>query len=127
MKLHQDTSSSHVLMVGSVNNHSVSIASKVYEKTLLLTQNQVMLENWEHIKRLSLSDFSSENFEAIKNMPVDLVLIGTGTTQVFPDSDFIEAMFQTGKPVEYMTTDAACRTYNLLAVEGRVICAILIF
>jgi len=55
------------------------------------------------------------------------VIVGTGATQRFPPHELAKALATTGVGVEVMDTRAACRTYNILASEGRkVVAAILI-
>lgn len=58
---------------------------------------------------------------------VEVLLIGTGPTQIFPALDIRKFFSSKRCPVEYMDTQAACRTYNILIGEGRqVIAAILL-
>ncbi|NNJ85414.1 MAG: Xcc1710-like domain-containing protein [Gammaproteobacteria bacterium] len=55
-----------------------------------------------------------------------VILIGTGATQRFPAPALLQACMEKGIGVEAMTTIAACRTYNLLAGEGRAVVAALL-
>lgn len=58
---------------------------------------------------------------------MEVLLIGTGPKQVFPDMAVRKFFASKRCPVEYMDSQAACRTYNILIGEGRqVIAAILI-
>ncbi|WP_370261709.1 Mth938-like domain-containing protein [Limnobacter sp.] len=57
----------------------------------------------------------------------EVLLIGTGPKQVFPGAEVRRFFASRNCPVEYMDTQAACRTYNILVGEGRqVIAALLI-
>ena len=57
----------------------------------------------------------------------DVLLLGTGARQRFPHPRLYRALTDAGIGVECMATPAACRTYNILAAEGRkVIAAILL-
>ena len=49
----------------------------------------------------------------------ELVLLGTGATQVFPAAAVLAASLGRGIGLEVMTNDAAARTYTVLAGEGR--------
>lgn len=49
----------------------------------------------------------------------DLVLLGTGERQVFPEARVMAAMAAAGIGFEVMDNGAACRTFNLLLQEGR--------
>lgn len=48
-----------------------------------------------------------------------IVLIGTGRARVIPDKPFLMLLRGQGFEPEFMTTGAACRTWNVLAIEGR--------
>ena len=56
----------------------------------------------------------------------ELVLLGTGTALRFPGAAARAALLERGIGLEVMTTAAACRTYNLLAQDGRRVAAGLI-
>ena len=56
----------------------------------------------------------------------EMVIIGTGEKQQFPNS-VIQQFFATNQlGVEIMDTGAACRTFNILLAENRQVAAILI-
>jgi uncharacterized protein len=55
----------------------------------------------------------------------ELIILGTGACQVFPDPRITAAIMREGIGFESMRTDAACRTFNLLAGEGRLVAAAL--
>lgn len=61
--------------------------------------------------------------EALLRKP-DVLLLGTGKKQVFPMA-LIRALRTAEAPVEVMDTSAACRTYNILIAEDRVVVAAL--
>lgn len=56
----------------------------------------------------------------------EVVLIGTGKSQHFLPVNTQKLFFQRNLGFEVMTTDAACRTFNVLASEGRKVVAALI-
>lgn len=55
-----------------------------------------------------------------------LVLLGTGRRHRFPHPDLYRDLIEAGIGLEHMGTGAACRTYNILAAEGRAVAAALI-
>lgn len=72
---------------------------------------------------------SIQNVEALLNKSpedTEVFLIGTGTTQEFPSAEVRRFFIQKGIPVEFMDTQAACRTYNILIGEGRKVVAALL-
>jgi uncharacterized protein len=56
----------------------------------------------------------------------EVVLIGTGPRQVFPPPDFGGRFLSAGIGYEVMDTGAACRTFNVLVNEQRLVVALLI-
>jgi len=56
----------------------------------------------------------------------ELVLIGTGVRQVFPDAEFGAQFLRAGIGFEVMDTGAACRTFNVLVTEQRRVVALLL-
>ena len=53
----------------------------------------------------------------------DVALLGTGATLRFPPPRLTRALVEAGIGLEVMDTAAACRTYNILAAEGRKVAA----
>ncbi len=65
---------------------------------------------------------TAADFQTVFNAPpgtVEFVLLGTGAVQALPPRAVREAVAAAGMGLEFMATDAAARTYNLLASEGR--------
>ncbi len=57
---------------------------------------------------------------------IDVLLLGCGTTAAPVGRDVLELMRRHGIVVDAMTTGAACRTYNILLAEARLVAAALI-
>jgi uncharacterized protein len=57
--------------------------------------------------------------DAVFALQPELVLLGTGATQVFPAPAVLAACLTRHLGIEVMTNDAAARTYSVLAAEGR--------
>jgi uncharacterized protein len=56
----------------------------------------------------------------------ELVLVGTGAANRLIHPRITQTLLSQGIGVECMDTQAACRTYNILAGEGRRVCAVLL-
>ncbi len=69
-------------------------------------------------------DLAPEHFTALLARKPELVLLGTGARQRFAHPRLTRALTGAGIGVESMTTQAACRTYNILMAEGRHVLAI---
>ena len=75
----------------------------------------------------SFTDLTGSHFSLIANMQPELVIFGSGARIRFPDAQWLQALYEKRIGLETMDTQAACRTYNILAGEGRhVVLAILI-
>ena len=59
------------------------------------------------------------HFEALLGLPIEILILGTGSQQRFVRPAWLSGFMQRRIGVETMTNDAACRTYNILASEGR--------
>ena len=72
-------------------------------------------------------DLTEEHFTQLVASQPELVVFGSGTRLRFAPPALIGALMQKRIGIETMDTLAACRTYNILAGEGRrVIAALLI-
>ena len=72
-------------------------------------------------------DLTEAHFEKLAATQPELVIFGSGTRLRFAPPAFMRALMQNRIGIETMDTLAACRTYNILAGEGRrVIAALLI-
>jgi uncharacterized protein len=70
---------------------------------------------------------ATSDFGFIRERNPEVVILGTGAKQRFPALELRRSLAASGAGVEIMDTPAACRTYNILASEGRaVIAAILL-
>lgn len=60
-----------------------------------------------------------EHLAPLLDLKPELILLGTGSRQVFPPAETMAACLGRGVGLEVMANDAAARTYNILAGEGR--------
>ncbi|MDB5889745.1 MAG: hypothetical protein JWP47_576 [Polaromonas sp.] len=71
-------------------------------------------------------DLTAEHFAMLAASQPELVIFGSGTRLRFPPPAFLRALMDQRIGLETMDTLAACRTYNILAGEGRRVIAALI-
>ncbi len=64
-------------------------------------------------------DLTPEHFARLAQSQPELVIFGSGSTLQFPHPRLLAALMRARIGVETMDTPAACRTYNILAAEGR--------
>ena len=103
-------------------------------------EGYVMVNGERHASSLvvladRVEDWSAERFDALtaeefgflKELGVEIVLLGTGPRQRFPHPRLTAALAQAGIGLEVMDVQAACRTYNILVAEERRVAAALLF
>ena len=72
-------------------------------------------------------DLGPEHFAQLASLGAELIIFGSGARIRFPKPIWLQPLMAQRTGVETMDTAAACRTYNILASEGRhVIAALLI-
>jgi uncharacterized protein len=77
----------------------------------------------------SLAEVTPDDFAAvIEAGPAisEFVLLGTGATQMLPPREVRDALRAAGLGLEFMSTEAAARTYGVLVSEGRRVAVALI-
>lgn len=74
----------------------------------------------------SVADLSADALARIPAENGTIVLLGTGSRQRFPAPQLLRPLLSAGVAIEVMDNFAACRTYNILAAEGRQVVAALI-
>lgn len=76
-------------------------------------------------------DIDAQLLRDLRQAGPEVIILGTGSRQVFLRPQLVSVLQREGPrgeaPIglEVMATDAACRTYNLLAAEGRRVLCIL--
>ena len=71
-------------------------------------------------------DLTEEHFTMLAATQPELVIFGSGSRLRFPPPAFMQALMRSRIGIETMDTLAACRTYNILAGEGRQVVAALL-
>ncbi|GAB3188792.1 Mth938-like domain-containing protein [Hydrogenophaga aquatica] len=89
----------------------------------LIVSSQGRLENWECD---GLESLSAAHFDRLADDQPELVVFGSGSRLRFVPPALLRGLIERGIGVETMDTMAACRTYNILAGEGRKVVAALL-
>ncbi|MBL0419426.1 Mth938-like domain-containing protein [Ramlibacter sp. AW1] len=66
------------------------------------------------------------HFETLAKLDIEVVIFGSGSRIRFPRPAWIAPLASRRIGIETMDTAAACRTYNILAQEGRRVAAALL-
>lgn len=122
MQFTQDLPEGH-LFFRSCSADAVTVVDRVVTASFLLAPDR-LVEDWPVV---AAAQFDAAAAEAIAALSPEVVLLGTGARQVFPPREPMVALLRRRIGVEVMDNAAACRTYNLLAGEGRrVVAAIML-
>lgn len=110
------------IYIRSFSPGELRVNDQVINDPVILTPDEIIVD-WSPpaIDALSITDFAA----ALAIAP-EVVLFGTGTHQVFPPTTLMTDIMRQGTGFEVMATAAACRTFNVLASEGRRVTAALL-
>jgi uncharacterized protein len=102
---------------------SIFVGEQELRASCLVTPDRV-IESWP---ARSLPDLAAGNVDAVLALDPEIVVLATGAQAQFPPAA-VRAQFGARKVgLEIMALGPACRTYNVLVVEGRrVVAAILL-
>ena len=121
MKLYLAHSDGNYLITG-YDKEWVEINKQRYSNSLIVLPTQ-LIQNWNIA---NIESIQAEHFEQIASYKPDVVLLGTGSQHKFIHPKLSVALTNVGISLECMSTDAACRTYNILMSEGRNVAACLL-
>lgn len=74
----------------------------------------------------TFAELTAEHFAQLADLNAELVIFGSGATLRFPQLAWLAPLMAKRIGLETMDTQAACRTYNILAGEGRSVVAALL-
>ncbi len=100
----------------------VWVNADLFEHSLLVPWRGVV-QSWP-VQRLE--DLTEDHFAQVLDLGPELVIFGSGERLRFVRPALSRALIARGVGMETMDTVAACRTYNVLASEGRSVVAALL-
>ena len=112
LTLHQPDDHPHIR---SVSAEGFRIGEDPYPGPLIVSANEVITP-WAVT---SITTLEETDLEPVFRLQPEIVLLGTGGRQAFPAPALIVAFHRRGVGMEAMTTEAACRTFNVLMSERR--------
>ena len=110
----------------SNESENVDVQSKnnFYHATdSFIVARETLIKTWP-LANIALLD--KNHLTPVHELKPELVLLGTGQKQQFPDMQLLSTFYNQGIGVEVMDSPAACRTFNILAGEGRKVVAAII-
>lgn len=105
----------NVNLVSSYEPGRVRIREHSYSTSLIILRDR-LITDWEPDR---IETLRSSHFEAIVSYRPEVLILGTGEAQAFPDPALLTSLIDSGIGVEAMANAAACRTFNVLLAEDR--------
>ena len=121
MKLHLDRPGG-TNFITAIEDRFVTVNQTRHSASLIVMRERVV----EHWGPRGFEELTADHFQALADLGVDIVLLGTGRGLRFPHPRLAAALNARRIGLEVMDTGAACRTYNILSGEGRNVAAALI-
>ncbi len=120
MKLHLSRSADSNQITGYGPDHV--LVNRIRHAASLIVLPDEVIDVW--VGRFE--DLSVQDFDVVLMRAPEIVLLGSGARLRFPAPALYAGLLKARIGVEVMDTAAACRTYNILAAEGRRVAAALI-
>jgi uncharacterized protein len=114
MRLTDDRTGS-VLLVRSYAPGEVRVGDMVLRRSCLISAERLVAD-W---RPQTLDELTEADLEPVFALQPEIVVLGCGPRQRFPESRLLAAVMSRGIGCEVMETGAACRTYNVLVSEAR--------
>jgi uncharacterized protein len=113
MKLHPDASNAYSIQ--SYSDDGVVVNGKLQTGPIILCAVQGA-QAWS---AKSFEELTQAAFDDVLAFKPELLIFGSGQRLRFPSPKLLQGLIQQGIGVETMDSGAACRTFNVLAGEGR--------
>lgn len=93
----------------------VQIRERYFSTSLIVLRDE-LLTDWQP---RDAADLRAADLKPLVEKRPEVVILGTGETQFFPDPAAFATLMDLGIGFEVMNNAAACRTYNVLLAEDR--------
>ena len=120
MRFTQDSSSAP-LLIRAYRAGELRINDDVHRGTVIVSASRVV--SLPEVK--DPNDLAQVDPSRLLAQDPELILLGTGSRQIFPAASFSAQFLSAGIGFEAMDTGAACRTFNVLVAEQRRVVALL--
>ena len=108
--------------ISAYTTSDVTINEKPYTQSLILAPETLI-----HPSPInSIGDLNEQSLQSVLDLKPDVVLLGTGEKQIFPEPKIFALLGEKGIGLEVMNTGALCRTFNILVAEDRDVVAVII-
>ena len=122
MKLHLANMAGLNVFTASGDDY-VAVNHEKHLKNLIVLPESIFPE-WS---TATVETLASADMQKLLELGTEIILLGTGSRLRFPAGPLMRPFAPAGIGLEIMDLRAACRTYNILAAEGRKVAAALLF
>lgn len=119
MKLDFDQSGS-IPTISHYSENGIIIGTETMKTPFIACGEELLVENLPD----NVTELSELHIDTVIGRNVDIIILGTGAKQIFPDAAILLPALKHGVGVEVMETGAACRSYNVLVGESRAVAGI---
>ncbi len=119
MKLHLNNTDGMYQFTGYGEDH-VLVNGQRFDFGLVLGPS---LLDRESLSSVSFEALEERHFSHLASLGMEIVLLGTGPRLRFPHPSLTHSLLEARIGLEVMDTGSACRTFNILASEGRKVLA----
>lgn len=121
MKIHLE-SGAGVNRVRHYGPGHIAVNADDYRVSLIVLPDR-LIHDWPP---QTFAELRAEHFAALAALCPEVVVLGTGARLRFPDTALTRPLIEARIGLEVMDTAAACRTYNILVSEGRIVAGALL-
>lgn len=105
--------------IRSYHSHYITVVDRDLQRSFILSGER-LIEEWPVS---SVSDLDTVTVKSILDLEPEVVLLGTGSSIVFPKASILAEFLSRKIGIEIMDNAAASRTFNVLSGEGRKVVA----
>jgi uncharacterized protein len=108
--------------ISAYTSTDITVNEKQYQQSLILSPEVLISPSPIN----SIDDLNENTLQSVLDLNPDVVLLGTGEKQIFPEPQIFGLLGEKGIGLEVMNTGALCRTFNILVAEDRDVVAVII-
>jgi uncharacterized protein len=102
-------------VIKGYGNKTFKINDTLHNSSIIVFPDKIISWDVSSAKDIRLEKFT----EILSAKDLEILLVGCGDVHIPVDAQIHREMQKAGVGLEFMTTGAACRTYNVLLAEGR--------
>ena len=108
-------------MIRTISDGEVRIGDDVFDHTIALAEDTVF-DDWP---QKAVAELTEADFSSLLASDPEIIVLGTGQSNVFAPRELVFAMARRGVGFEVMNSAAAARTFNVLVGEDRRVATVL--